>query len=88
MADIKVGKWMKDREDSAMDRWLLPLSEITAGVKCLDFQYDAHGTKRFGIIERSFKWLKRHTYPVSSESVYKEGEIDETFVMAYIFEEL
>jgi hypothetical protein len=85
---IEIGKWRKDIEQSSVDRWILPLSKIPAGARCLDFQCDAYGSRDFTLINRDYKWLERHTVKTSSQSVYKESGIDETFIIAYIFEEL
>lgn len=86
---IEIGKWRKDKKVDFMGRWMLPLFKITAGAKCLDLEYAGYGRHvSFAIIDRSYKWLERHTNPTDRQSVYKESPIKSALIIAYIFEEM
>ena len=83
-----IGKWRVDEEQTSIDRWIMPLSKESDKYKCLDFQYDAYGGRMITIIDRDLSWLSQYTKPIESNIVYRQSGIDESFLIAYVFEEL
>ena len=85
---MKEAQWRKDKDIKTIDRYFLLLDKREKGFLCLDIHYDAYGSRTIYLVLMPLEWLDKGTNEIPREVALKELGVDESFIIAYIFEEL